>query len=97
MTTGAPVELASLEHIAVVRVLPGLGDMLCLVPALRSLRRSAPRARITLVGLPSSGWMVERYPQLIDAFVPVPGCLGKRDPTLGAQPRAVVAAERCQG
>ncbi|HEY0518257.1 MAG TPA: glycosyltransferase family 9 protein, partial [Ilumatobacteraceae bacterium] len=59
------------QRIAVVRALPGLGDMLCLVPALRSLRAGAPDAQITVVGLPSTQWMIDRFPKYIDAFLPI--------------------------
>ncbi|HZX56843.1 MAG TPA: glycosyltransferase family 9 protein, partial [Ilumatobacteraceae bacterium] len=62
MTTGP-------QHIAVVRLLRGLGDMLCLVPALRSLRASMPDAHVTLFGVQQGRWMVDRYPHLLDGFV----------------------------
>jgi len=59
------------QHIAVVRLLRGLGDMLCLVPALRSLRASMPDAHVTLFGVQQGRWMVERYPHLLDGFVQI--------------------------
>ena len=62
--------------IAVLRALPGVGDLLCLVPALRAIRAQHPRAGVTLLGLPSSRWFVERHPHLVDDLVPVEGVAG---------------------
>ena len=59
-------------NIAVVRALPGLGDMLCAVPALRSLRAGLPDARVTLVGLASSQWFVDRFDRYVDDLLVLP-------------------------
>lgn len=56
-------------RIAVVRLLPGLGDLLCAVPALRALRRGAPSSEITLVGLERSAWFASRFPTLVDGWL----------------------------
>lgn len=64
------------ERIAVVRALPGFGDLLCAVPALRALRRAFPRARVTLVGLPAARWFVDRFDRYVDDLLVLPGFPG---------------------
>lgn len=59
-----------------VRSLPGLGDLLCAVPALQSLRAACPQAHITWVGLPGTEWFAQRFPALLDAFLAFPGYPG---------------------
>jgi ADP-heptose:LPS heptosyltransferase len=66
-------DLDRVGRIAVVRALPGVGDMICAVPALRTLRRRYPDARIGLVGLWSSRWMLDAYPHYIDELLPIDG------------------------
>ncbi|MBD2257216.1 glycosyltransferase family 9 protein [Pseudanabaena sp. FACHB-2040] len=68
--------MAPVGRIVVVRSLPGLGDLLCTVPALRALRSAFPAAHITLLGLPGSRWMVERFPDLLDDWLAFPGYPG---------------------
>jgi ADP-heptose:LPS heptosyltransferase len=62
--------------ICVLRALPGLGDLLCAVPALRALRAAHPGARIEVVGLPAAGLLTDRFAALVDAVVPFPGFPG---------------------
>jgi ADP-heptose:LPS heptosyltransferase len=57
--------------VAVLRALPGLGDLLCAVPAFRTLRAEYPEAHITLVGLQSARWFVERFSVYVDDLLVV--------------------------
>lgn len=68
--------LGEVRWVVVVRALPGLGDMLCGVPALRALRAALPGAHIALVALPAHAWLADRYPAYIDEVLPFPGYPG---------------------
>ncbi|MEP0915752.1 glycosyltransferase family 9 protein [Leptolyngbya sp. DQ-M1] len=68
--------ISTAERIAIVRALPGLGDFLCAVPALRALRVAYPQAKVTLIGLSGSQGLAERFEQYIDEFVVLPGYPG---------------------
>ncbi|HEY9662957.1 MAG TPA: hypothetical protein V6C65_31315, partial [Allocoleopsis sp.] len=71
--------------IAIVRSLPGLGDLLCLVPALRALRTAFPEAQITLIGLPNATQFVERFPFYLDGWLAFPGYPGIPEVPFSAQ------------
>lgn len=74
-----------IRRIVVVRSLPGLGDLLCAIPALRTLRAAFPDAQITLLGLPGSQWLVDRFPQWLDDWLPFPGFPGIPEGWQGVQ------------
>ena len=78
-----------LRSIIVLRALPGLGDFLCAVPALRTMRANVPDARIALVGLPATRPLAERFDRYVDEFIDFPGFPGlpELDPDLPAIPR----------
>ncbi len=61
------------KSIAVFRSLPGLGDFLCVIPALRALRAAFPTAQIVWIGLPNVAEWVTRFDHYIDEFVEFPG------------------------
>jgi len=61
--------------IAILRALQ-LGDLLCAIPAIRSLRAAYPNAEITLLGLPWAQSFVKRFSEYFDRFLHFPGYLG---------------------
>jgi ADP-heptose:LPS heptosyltransferase len=63
------------DTIVVLRALQ-LGDLLCAVPAFRSLRAAFPRAHIALIGLPWSKTFVDRFARYLDEFIEFPGYPG---------------------
>ena len=65
-----------LKRIAVLRALGGLGDFLCVVPALRSLRAALPNAEIVLIGLPHTRALAERFSHYLNGMLDFPGYPG---------------------
>lgn len=63
------------KKIGVFRALQ-LGDMLCVIPAIRSLRSAYPDAEIILLGLPWAKSFTERFSKYFDGFIHFPGYRG---------------------
>jgi ADP-heptose:LPS heptosyltransferase len=72
-------------RITIVRALPGLGDFLCAVPALRALRAH----HVTLIGLPQTRALAARYGAYVDEMLDFPGFPGL--PEVPLEPARTVA------
>jgi ADP-heptose:LPS heptosyltransferase len=78
-------------RITVVRALPGLGDLLCAVPALRALAGN----EVTYVGLAATRPLVARFGAYVDRFLAFPGWPGIPEaPVDPARIAAFLAAAR---
>jgi ADP-heptose:LPS heptosyltransferase len=82
-------------RVAIVRALPGLGDLLCTVPAWRAIRAAYPTAHLTLVGLPHARQFVTRYQRYLDDFLEFPGFPGisERPPAVRRLPAFLALAQ----
>jgi ADP-heptose:LPS heptosyltransferase len=69
------MKLERLDKIVLFRALQ-LGDMLCAIPAIRALHKAYPLAKITLVGLPWSRILLERFPAYFHSLIIFPGYPG---------------------
>ncbi|MGC3973678.1 MAG: glycosyltransferase family 9 protein [Nitrospira sp.] len=89
--------LPAVRTIAVFRALQ-LGDLLCSVPAFRSLRAAYPTAHIALIGLPWAKTFVSRFSAYLDEWIAFPGFPGlpEKDPDCGALPDFLRAMQRRQ-
>jgi ADP-heptose:LPS heptosyltransferase len=65
--------------VCLFRALPGIGDLLCAVPAIRALRHARPDVAITLVTHPAAMELAQRYRPYLDEIVPFPGFPGLPD------------------
>lgn len=73
------------RKIAIVRSLPGLGDLLCVIPALRALRTALPEVQITLIGLRETRALMQRFQHYLDDWLEFPGYPGIPEVPLAAQ------------
>lgn len=66
---------SQIRKIAIFRALY-LGDLLCIIPTVRSIRAAYPQAEIIMIGLPWQRQFVERFQHYFDRFVEFPGWPG---------------------
>jgi ADP-heptose:LPS heptosyltransferase len=64
-----------INKIAIFRALQ-IGDLLCTIPAIRSIRSAFPEAKIDLIGLPWSKSFTQRFNQYFDGFIEFGGYPG---------------------
>lgn len=67
MLAGPPIDWAGLARVLVVRA-DNLGDVLMCGPAVRALRRAAPRARLTLLAAPAGAAAAPLLPEVDDVL-----------------------------
>lgn len=74
--------------VAFFRALPGLGDTLCAIPAIRALRRRRPDVSITVITHENALPYWRRYPEYADRVVSFPGWPGlpERKPDVARVP-----------
>lgn len=69
------MKIENSNKIVVFRALQ-IGDMLCAIPAIRALHHAYPDAKITLVGLPWSKMLTERFPEYFHSVITFPSYPG---------------------
>jgi len=78
--SGRPAErIPEGGRVVVLRALPGLGDVLCGVPALRALKRRRPDVQLTVIAHPSAEPHWRRFGLYVDEIVTFPGWPGMPD------------------
>lgn len=87
----------NINKIAILRALH-LGDMLCMIPAVRSIKKAFPQAEITLLGLPGKEDFAERFRHYFSGFMEFPGWPGlpEQEPVPAKIARFLADAQRQQ-
>src|ERR671922_2960957 len=93
MSSNRQMLIPAPRRVAVLRALK-LGDLLCAVPALRSLRAGLPDAAVTLIGLGWARQLVDRFDRYLDDFLELPGFPGlpEEPPDVRALPAMLAEA-----
>jgi ADP-heptose:LPS heptosyltransferase len=65
----------NIQKIAIFRSLY-VGDMLCIIPTVRAIRKGFPQASISLIGLPWQQAFVQRFAHYFDEHIVAPGLPG---------------------
>jgi len=74
-----PVGLPERGKVAIVRALPGLGDTLLAIPAIRAIRRRRPDLSVTVIAHETAMPWWRRYPEYVDRVVAFPGWPGLQE------------------
>jgi ADP-heptose:LPS heptosyltransferase len=71
-----PLADQDVQHVLLVRLRVGLGDLLCTVPALRALRVARPDLSVAVTTWPETAVVLDRFRGYADELVPFPGAPG---------------------
>jgi ADP-heptose:LPS heptosyltransferase len=88
MGEASPNALPEGARVVVLRALPGLGDTLTALPAVRALKRHRPDVEVTVIAHESAMPYWRRYPEYVDHVVAFPGWPGlpERKPDIALIP-----------
>ncbi|MFN8620834.1 MAG: glycosyltransferase family 9 protein [Chloroflexota bacterium] len=85
---GASASLPEGGKVVILRALPGLGDTLTAIPAIRALKRNRPDVSVSVIAHESAMPFWRRYPQHVDRVIAFPGWPGlpERKPDIARVP-----------
>ena len=95
MVAGALPTVPVCGTVCLFRALPGIGDLLTAIPAIRAIRAARPDVVMTLLTLPVAAPLAARFGHLVDEILDFPGFPGLPDraPDLPAIPRFLAAMQ----